>query len=54
MAEYGLSATEGLVVEGDPYYYAYGTPYYLLPDYGSHEITSPLSQGGYYVLLATA
>lgn len=54
MAEYGLSAAEGLVVEGDPYYYAYGTPYYLLPDYGSHEITSPLSQGGYYVLLATA
>ena len=42
------------MVEGDPYYYAYGTPYYLLPDYGSHEITLPLSQGGYYVLLATA
>jgi len=54
MAEYGMTASEGIVLEGSASNYAYGTPYYLLPEYGSHTITSPLSDGGYYVLLAVA
>ena len=33
MAEFGLSRTEGLVVEGDSNCYMNGYPYYLLPDY---------------------
>ena len=33
MAEFGLTRTEGLVVEGDSGHYMNGYPYYLLPDY---------------------
>jgi len=51
---YGVSAAEGIVMEGDQSYSIYGYPYYLLPDLGSHDITSPLSSGGYYVMLSTA
>lgn len=54
MAHYGITAAEGIVVEGDQNYYAWGTPYYLLPEMGYHTITSPLTDGGYYVLLPIA
>lgn len=54
MAEYGMTAAPGIVVEGNASYYALGSPVYLLPDLGSHTITSPLEEGGYYVLLALA
>lgn len=54
MAHYGITAQEGIVVEGDRDYYVWGTPYYLLPDLNSHTITSPLISGGYYVLLPIA
>ena len=35
MAEFGLTRTPGLVVEGDSGHYLNGYPYYLLPDYAS-------------------
>ena len=35
MAEFGLTRTPGLVVEGDSSHYLNGYPYYLLPDYAS-------------------
>ncbi len=35
MTEFGLSRTEGLVVEGDSGHYMSGYPYYLMPDYAS-------------------
>lgn len=54
MAHYGITAAEGIVVEGDRNYYAWGTPYYLLPEIQYHTITAPLSEGGYYVLLPVA
>lgn len=54
MADYGVTAVDGIVVEGNQNNYAWGTPYYLLPDIGSHDITSPLSSGGYYILLPVA
>lgn len=54
MAYYGMEAVEGIVLEGDYNYYAMGMPYYLLPDIDSHTITSPLIDGGYYVLLPVA
>lgn len=53
MAYYGVTAKEGVVVESDQSHYAWDAPYYLLPDYGSHDITASLS-GGYYVLLPIA
>ncbi len=54
MAYYGITASEGIVVEGDQSYYVWGTPYYLLPKLNSHTITSPLISEGYYVLLPIA
>ena len=53
MAYYGVTAKEGVVVEGDQSHYAWDAPYYLLPDYGSHDITASQS-GGNYVLLPIA
>ena len=35
MAEFGLTRTKGLVVEGDSSHYLNGYPYYLLPDYAT-------------------
>ena len=54
MEYYGMTASEGIVVEGDQNFYVWGTPYYLLPDIESHTITSPLLENGYYVLLPIA
>lgn len=49
---YGVSSEDGIVVEGDENYYAWGTPYYLLPTIKSHDTTSSISSNGYYLLLA--
>ena len=38
----------------DSSHYAFGTPYYLLPELASHDITSVIADNGYYVLLALA
>ena len=54
MAGYGVEAVDGIVVEANQNNYAWGTPYYLLPDLKSHSITEPLIDGGYYVLLSIA
>jgi len=54
MAEYGAEAVEGIVMEGDSNYYAWGAQYYLLPELESHDITDPLIDGRYYVLLPLA
>lgn len=54
MAYYGVTAQEGIVVEGNQNYYVGGRPYYLLPSLSSHAITAPLSENGYYVLLPIA
>ncbi len=54
LADYGVTAVEGIVVEGNQGYYAWGTPYDLLPDLGYHDITNALSRGGYYVRVPIA
>ena len=54
MAEYGLSLVDGVIMEGDSGHTYYGYPHYLIPEYGSHEITAPLSAAGYAVLYPTA
>ena len=51
---YGVSAVDGMVLEGDQNYTYWGYPYYLLPDVSSHDITSPLLSDGYYVLVPFA
>lgn len=54
MAYYGISAAEGIVVEGDQNRYIWGMPYYLLPELNSHTITYPLMEENYSVLLPLA
>ncbi|MDO4548261.1 MAG: GldG family protein [Clostridia bacterium] len=46
----GLTATEGIIVEGDGQMCLRGYNYYLLPTINSHDITDPLISGGYYAL----
>ena len=53
-ARYGVTAEPGIVVEGDANYFAWNTPYYLLPDITSHEITAPLTENRYLVVLPVA
>ena len=52
--EYGLTSAGGLVVEGDDNYHLQGYSYYLLPHLGSDEITNPISDAGYSVLVPMA
>lgn len=54
MEYYGTSLTDGIVMEGDSSHHMRGSNYYLLPNIGSHDITTPLSDGGYYVLMPVA
>ena len=54
MAGYGVTATDGIVVESDQNYYTWGTPYYLLPKMEIHSITTALSQADYHVVLPIA
>ena len=54
MADYGVTTVDGIVVEGNQNYYAWGTAYDVLPDLTSHEITSALIDGGYYVRVPVA
>jgi ABC-2 type transport system permease protein len=54
MEEYGVTAQEGMVVEGSQNNYVRGYPFCLLPNLSSHDITDPLSENGYYVLLPVA
>ena len=48
---YGIGFYDGVVIEGNRGYYAYGKPYALLPDFGDSEITSELSENNNNVLL---
>lgn len=54
LGEYGVEAEEGIVVEGDKNCYAFQQPYILLPEMADHEITNPLIEGNYYVLMPLA
>ncbi len=54
MESYGVTKTDGIVVEGDGNYSLRGYSHYLLPDIDYHTITSPLQDGSYYVLMPVA
>lgn len=47
LSHYGVEVTEGIVVESDRNYYAFGYPYVLMPDMASHAITDPLIEDRY-------
>ena len=52
--EYGVQAEEGVVVEGESYYYAFGTPHILLPNITEDEITNSLISESYYAIMPIA
>lgn len=51
LSDYGVTANEGIVVEADREHYAFQTPYVLLPDITSDDITDPLIEEDYYVIM---
>ena len=54
MAQYGMTLADGIVLEGDATHHMRGSNYYLLPDIVSHDITDPIKDGGYYILMPYA
>ena len=48
---YGVTTSEGIVVDGDREHYAFGMPYVLMPDLASSDITDSLMEENYYVLM---
>ena len=51
---YGVTAAEGVVVEGDRAHYAMTSPAALMPDLVEGEITSELIEEGYYIVMPVA
>ena len=51
LSDYGVEAKEGIVVEADRDHYAFQTPYILLPDMVSNEITDSLIEENYYAIM---
>ncbi len=54
LENYGITAQEGIVVEGDRNYYAFGYPYVLLPELGDSDITAELSDNNSYIIVPIA
>ncbi len=54
MAKYGIKAVDGMVVEDDNSYFMGNYPNYLMPEIESHQITDPIAEGGYYILIPVA
>lgn len=54
LADYGVEATDGIVVESDREHYAFGYPYVLLPELTSDDITDSLIENSYYAILPVA
>ena len=51
LESYGVTVTDGIVVESDREHYAFQAPYILLPDMTSHAITDSLIEENYFVLM---
>lgn len=54
LEDYGVTPVEGIVVEADRGYYAFGYPYVLLPDMVEDAVTASLIQERYYPILPLA
>lgn len=51
LSDYGVTANEGIVVDGDREHYAFGMPYILMPDMVSSTITDSLIDENYYTIM---
>ena len=54
LSDYGVEMNEGIVIEGDRNYYAFGYPYILMPEMASSSITDTLIAENYYPILPLA
>lgn len=54
LADYGVEAADGIVVDTDRGHFAFQAPYVLLPDIASSEITDPLIEENYYAVMPIA
>ena len=51
LEDYGITVTDGIVVESDREHYAFQAPYVLLPDMNSHAITDSLIEENYFAIM---
>ena len=51
LSDYGVTATDGIVVEGDREHYAFQLPFALMPDMSSSDITDSLIEEHYYPIM---
>lgn len=54
LGDYGVTVAEGVVVDNDRDHYAFTAPYVLMPDIQSSDITAPLLEGDYHVIVPIA
>lgn len=54
LSDYGVSAGEGIVVDPDREHYAFAQPYILMPTIEQSDITAPLTEGAYRVIVPIA
>lgn len=54
LSDYGVTAGEGIVVDPDREHYAFTQPYILMPDIQQSDITDPLTEGSYHVIVPIA
>lgn len=54
LADYGVEAVDGVIVEADREHYAFQRPYILMPDMESSDITDPLIDEHYYPIIPIA
>ena len=52
--DYNISVTEGIVIEGDSNYYAFGYPYVLMPEMATATVTESLINENYYAIMPLA
>lgn len=51
LSNYGVTVTEGIVIEGDRSHYISGYPYVIMPNMVSSDITDALIEANYYVIM---
>ncbi len=54
LADYNVTVTDGIVVEGDRDHYAFQAPYVLMPDMAENDITESLIEANYYPIMPIA
>ena len=51
LSDYGVTATDGIVIEGDREHYAFQLPFALMPDMASSDITDSLIEEHYFPIM---